>query len=174
MSKKPFVSADALEVITKTYSTPFHLYNKAEIVRRAKLLQKAFSWNVGFKEYFAVKATPNPYIVKLLAELGCGCDCANATELTLAKACGVTGQDIMLSSNDTTVLDFARAHELGAIINLDAGGDMLATLEEAVGSTMPQVMCARLNPGGVFESQNGIIGNPDDDRKAAFSDICVS
>ena len=162
MSKKPFVSVDALEAITKTYPTPFHLYNKAEIVRRAKLLQEAFSWNAGFKEYFAVKATPNPYIVRLLAELGCGCDCANATELTLAKACGVTGQNIMLSSNDTTVLDFARAHELGAIINLDAGGDMLTTLEEAVGSNMPQVMCARLNPGGVFESQNGIIGNPDD------------
>lgn len=164
MNKKPFISVDALEAITKKFPTPFHLYSRAEIVRRVELLQQAFSWNPGFREYFAVKATPNPYIVSLLAELGCGCDCANATELTLAHACGVTGQHIMLSSNDTTQRDFERAQELGAIINLDAGGDMLATLYDAVGNDVPEVICARLNPGGVFESQNGIIGNPADSK----------
>lgn len=162
LKKHPFITKDELERITKKYPTPFHIYDEAEIVRRVRLLQRAFSWNPGFREFFAIKATPNPTIIKLLRDLGCGCDCATATELVLADACGVTGSNIMLSSNDTPLEDFKRAAAQGAIINLDAGGDMLDTLDVALGGVLPDSICARFNPGGTFESANGIIGNPAD------------
>ncbi len=161
MEKRPFVNKAQLEAICAEYPTPFHLYDEAEIRRRARALNAAFSWNPGFKEYFAVKATPNPWIVSILAEEGCGCDCATGTELTLAEACGVTGQDIMLSSNDTPDEDYRQAAELGAIINLDSL-DMVDCLVRALGGELPKMVCCRVNPGGTFSSANGIIGNPQD------------
>ena len=161
MEKRPFINKDQLEAICAEHPTPFHLYDEAEIRRRARALNDAFSWNPGFKEYFAVKATPNPWIVSILAEEGCGCDCATATELTLASACGVTGDNIMLSSNDTPDEDYRHAAELGAIINLDSL-DMVDCLVRALDGKLPRMVCCRVNPGGNFESANGIIGNPQD------------
>ena len=161
MEKRPFVNKDQLEAICAEYPTPFHLYDEAEIRRRARALNAAFAWNPGFKEYFAVKATPNPWIVSILAEEGCGCDCATGTELTLAEACGVTGEDIMLSSNDTPDEDYRKAAELGAVINLDSL-DMVDCLVRALGGELPKMVCCRVNPGGTFSSANGIIGNPQD------------
>lgn len=118
--KLPFVTRDQLERAAAQWPTPFHVYSEKLIRERARALKAAFSWNPGFTEYFAVKATPNPTIVSILAEEGCGCDCATATELTLANACGVRGERIMLSSNDTPDEDYRRARDLGAIINLDS------------------------------------------------------
>ncbi len=161
MEKRPFINKDQLEAICAEYPTPFHLYDEAEIRRRARALNEAFSWNPGFMEYFAVKATPNPWIVSILAEEGCGCDCATGTELTLAEACGVTGEKIMLSSNDTPDEDYRQAAELGAIINLDSL-DMVDCLVRALGGKLPRMVCCRVNPGGTFSSANGIIGNPQD------------
>ena len=161
MDKRPFISKEKLEVVCAEHPTPFYLYDEAEIRRRARALNQAFSWNPGFKEYFAVKATPNPWIVSILAEEGCGCDCATGTELSLAEACGVTGADIMLSSNDTPDEDYRQARDLGAIINLDSL-DMVGCLERALGGELPKMVCCRVNPGGNFEAANGIIGNPQD------------
>ena len=161
MEKRPFVNKEQLEAICAEYPTPFYLYDEAQIRARARALNAAFSWNLGFKEYFAVKATPNPWIVSILAEEGCGCDCATATELTLADACGVRGADIMLSSNDTPDEDYRRAAELGAIINLDSL-DMVECLERALDGKLPRMVCCRLNPGGDFKAANGIIGSPQD------------
>ncbi|WP_322353799.1 diaminopimelate decarboxylase [Paratractidigestivibacter sp.] len=161
MEKRPFINKDQLEAVCAEYPTPFHLYDEAEIRRRARALNAAFSWNPGFKEYFAVKATPNPWIVSILAEEGCGCDCATGVELTLAEACGVTGENIMLSSNDTPDEDYRHAAELGAIINLDSL-DMVDCLVRALDGKLPKMVCCRVNPGGTFSSANGIIGNPQD------------
>ncbi len=161
MEKRPFVNKDQLEAICAEHPTPFHLYDEAEIRRRARALNAAFSWNPGFKEYFAVKATPNPWIVSILVEEGCGCDCATGTELALAEACGVTGENIMLSSNDTPDEDYRQAAELGAIINLDSL-DMVDCLVRALDGKLPRMVCCRVNPGGTFSSANGIIGNPQD------------
>lgn len=161
MIKRPFVNKDQLEAIAAEHPTPFYLYDEAEIRRRARALNEAFSWNPGFKEYFAVKATPNPWIVSVLAEEGCGCDCATGTELALAAACGVTGADIMLSSNDTPDEDYREAARLGAIINLDSL-DMVDCLVRALDGKLPRMVCCRVNPGGTFEAANGIIGNPED------------
>ncbi len=163
MQKRPFVTKEQLEAIAAEYPTPFHLYDEAEIRRRAAELNAAFAWNPGFKEYFAVKATPNPEILRILAECGCGCDCATGVELLLADLAGVTGRDIMLSSNDTPDEDFRAADERGAIINLD-GPDMVACLQRALGGRVPRTVCCRVNPGGAFESANGIIGSPEDSK----------
>ena len=119
MNKTPFVTKEKLEEIIKTYPTPFHIYDEKGIRDNAIALKEAFSWNPGFKEYFAVKATPNPYIINILKEVGCGCDCSSYTELMLSEAMGVTGENIMFSSNETPAEEYAYAHELGAIINLD-------------------------------------------------------
>ena len=119
MNKKPFVTKEQVEEIVKTYPTPFHIYDEKGIRENVKALKEAFSWNPGYKEYFAVKATPNPFLIDILKEYGCGCDCSSYTELMLSEAVGVTGQDIMFSSNDTPAEDFALADKLGAIINLD-------------------------------------------------------
>ena len=180
MDKRPFISKEKLEAVCAEHPTPFYLYDEAEIRRRARALNQAFSWNPGFKEYFAVKATPNPWIVSILAEEGCGCDCATGTELTLAEACGVTGGDIMLSSNDTPDEDYRQARDLGAIINLDSL-DMVDCLGRALGGELPRMVCCRLNPGGCFEAANGIIGNPQDAKfgmtreqlKEAFSRLAA-
>lgn len=161
--KRPFVTKAQLEAITSEHPTPFYLYDEAEIRRRAAELNAAFAWNPGFREYFAVKATPNPWIVSILAECGCGCDCATGPELMLAEAAGVTGRAVMLSSNDTPDEDFRAADELGAIINLD-GPDMVDCLLRALGGRVPETVCCRVNPGGSFEASNGIIGSPEDSK----------
>ena len=113
MNKVPFVSKDQLEDICQQYPTPFHLYDEKGIRQTARDLYKAFSWNKGFKEYFAVKATPNPTILKILHEEGCGTDCSSLTELMMSEKCGITGEEIMFSSNDTPANEFKKAKELG-------------------------------------------------------------
>lgn len=161
MSKKPFVTKEQVEEIVKTYPTPFYLYDEAGIRRNVENVKKAFSWNPGFREYFAVKATPNPAIVKLLAEYDCGTDCASRTELMLSKALGLAGDHIMFSSNDTPFEEYTYANELGAIINLD---DIthIDFCEAACGGQLPETMSCRYNPGGVYTLSNGIMDNPGD------------
>ena len=161
-TNRPFVTKEQLEDIARSYPTPFYLYSERLIRERARALYDAFSWNEGFKEYFAVKATPNPRIVSILAEEGCGCDCATGTELLLADACGVSGHDVMLSSNDTPAEDYRLARDMGALVNFDSF-DMLAFWRDNVGP-FPETVCCRFNPGGEFESANGIIGSPKDSK----------
>ena len=160
MKKEPFVTLEQLQEITKTYPTPFHLYDEKGIRENAKALKEAFSWNKGFREYFAVKATPNPFILKTLQELGCGTDCSSKTELLMSDACGFSGHDIMFSSNDTPEKEFKYADEIGGIINLD---DIthIESVERALGK-IPEVISCRYNPGGVFKISNGIMDNPGD------------
>ena len=160
MSKKPFVTKEKLEEIVKTYPTPFHIYDEKGIRENAKALKEAFSWNKGFKEYFAVKATPNPYLIDILREVDCGCDCSSLTELMLSEAMGLKGEDIMFSSNETPAEEYAYAYKLGAIINLD---DIthIEFLENIVGK-LPETMSCRYNPGGVFKISNSIMDNPGD------------
>ena len=160
MNKKPFVTKEKLEEIIKTYPTPFHIYDEKGIRENAKALKEAFSWNKGFKEYFAVKATPNPYLIDILREVGCGCDCSSLTELMLSEAMGVEGKDIMFSSNETPAEEYAYAHKLGAIINLD---DIthIEFLENIVGQ-LPETISCRYNPGGVFKISTSIMDNPGD------------
>ena len=119
MQKKPFVTKEQIEEIVKTYPTPFHIYDEKGIRENAKKLKQAFSWNPGYKEFFAVKATPNPFLIDILRDYGCGCDCSSMTELMLAEAMGVKGEDIMFSSNDTPAEEFAYAAKIGATVNLD-------------------------------------------------------
>lgn len=159
MNKVPFVSKDQLEDICQQYPTPFHLYDEKGIRQTARDLYKAFSWNKGFKEYFAVKATPNPTILKILHEEGCGTDCSSLTELMMSEKCGITGEEIMFSSNDTPANEFKKAKELGAIINLD---DIthIDFLEKEAG--IPGTICCRYNPGGKFELGTDIMDNPGD------------
>ena len=114
MKKTPFITLQKAQEIAQTIPTPFHIYDEEGIRRNARQLQQAFSWNPGFREYFAVKATPNPYILKLLQEEGCGCDCATYTELLLCEAVGITGRDVMFSSNVTPDLDMRKALDMGA------------------------------------------------------------
>ena len=119
MKKTPFVTKEQVEEIAKTYPTPFYLYDEKGIRENARKMKKAFSWNKGFREYFAVKATPNPFILKILQEEGCGTDCSSLTELMMSEACGFKGSDIMFSSNVTPAKEYQKAKELGAFINLD-------------------------------------------------------
>ena len=159
MKKIPFVTLDEVKEIVKTYPTPFHIYDEKGIRENARNLKKAFSWNKGFKEYFAVKATPNPYILKILKEEGCGTDCSSLTELMMSEACGITGENIMFSSNVTPAEEYVKARELGAIINLD---DIthIDFLKECAG--IPEKISCRYNPGGVFKVSNDIMDNPND------------
>ena len=159
MKKKPFVTKEQLEDIVKQYPTPFHLYDEKGIRENARKVKQAFSWNKGYKEYFAVKATPNPYILQILHEEGFGCDCSSFTELMMSEACGITGEEIMFSSNATPAKEFEYARELGAIINLD---DIthIDFLEQHGG--IPETISCRYNPGGVFKMSNGIMDNPGD------------
>lgn len=160
MSKKPFVTKEQLEEIIQTYPTPFHIYDEKGIRENAKALKEAFSWNKGFKEYFAVKATPNPFLIEILKEYGCGCDCSSLTELMLSEALGVHGTDIMFSSNATPAKEYAYAAKIGATINLD---DIthIEFLEKTVG-TLPEIISCRYNPGGVFKISTDIMDNPGD------------
>ncbi|RGY80900.1 diaminopimelate decarboxylase [Dorea sp. AM58-8] len=160
MKKTPFVTKKQLEEIVKEYPTPFHLYDEAGIRKNAQALKDAFAWNKGFREYFAVKATPNPFIMNILREYGCGYDCSSLTELMLSEATGVQPRDIMFSSNDTPAEEFAYADKLGAIINLD---DIthIDCLEETLGY-IPEIISCRYNPGGLFKISNDIMDNPGD------------
>ena len=160
MEKKPFVTLEKLQEIVKNYPTPFHLYDERGIRENARRLREAFAWNKGFKEYFAVKATPNPFILKILKEEGCGTDCSSLTELMMSDACGFGGKEIMFSSNDTPPEEFRFAHDLGAIINLD-DFTHIQCLEETLGK-IPETVCCRYNPGGVFKISNDIMDNPGD------------
>ena len=146
--KTPFVTLDQLNQITAQYPTPFHLYDEAGIRGAARRLKEAFAWNPGFREYFAVKATPNPTILKILREEGCGVDCSSLTELMMSERCGFRGPEIMFSSNDTPAQDFRLAAELGATINLD---DIthIDFLKETIGR-IPETISCRYNPGGTF------------------------
>ena len=159
MKKIPFVTKEKLDEIIEKYPTPFHLYDEEGIRENARRIQEAFAWNEGYKEYFAVKATPNPTILKILKEEGCGTDCSSLTELMLSEMIGVTGNDIMFSSNDTPAEDFKKAKELDAIINLDDISH-IDFLDEVAG--MPEKICCRYNPGGKFELGTDIMDNPGD------------
>ena len=159
MSKHPFVTLEKAQEIAAQFPTPFHLYDEAGIRRTARALRQAFAWNPGFKEYFAVKATPNPFILRILREEGCGADCSSDTELMLAHAVGFSGEEIMFSSNNTPQADFVRANKLGAIINLD-DYTLIESMEQACG--VPQTVCCRYNPGGQFAIGNEIMDQPKD------------
>lgn len=155
--KKPFINKEALAKIVAEYPTPFHLYDEKGIRENARKLYKAFKWNKGFKQYFAVKATPNPYIMKILYEEGCGMDCSSLTELMMSDAVGIRGSDIMFSSNVTPAEDFVLARKLGSIINLD---DIthIPFLEKVAG--IPEIISCRYNPGGAFAIDNAIMDTP--------------
>ena len=160
MNKLPFVSKEQLDEIIKEFPTPFHLYDEKGIRENAKALKEAFAWNKGFKEYFAVKATPNPFLINILREYGCGCDCSSYTELMLSEAIGAVGEDIMFSSNATPAEEFSYADKLGAIINLD-DFTHIDFLEKAIGH-IPETISCRYNPGGLFQISNDIMDNPGD------------
>lgn len=160
MEKKPFVTKEQLEEIIKQHPTPFHLYDEKGIRENAARLAEAFAWNKGYREYFAVKATPNPYLLKILKECGCGTDCSSATELMLSDAVGLSGHEIMFSSNDTPEGEFKLADDLGGIINLD---DIthIPWVERELGR-IPETISCRYNPGGLFQISNSIMDNPGD------------
>lgn len=160
MKKVPFVTKEQLDNIIETYPTPFHIYDEKGIRENAKALKEAFAWNKGFKEYFAVKATPNPYLINILREYGCGCDCSSLTELMLSNAMGVKGEDIMFSSNATPAHEFEYANEIGAIINLD-DFTHIDFLEKTIGK-LPETISCRYNPGGLFAISTDIMDNPGD------------
>lgn len=160
MKKNAFVTKEAIQEIVKTYPTPFHLYDERGIRENARKVKEAFSWNPGFREYFAIKATPNPFLVNILRQYGCGADCSSLTELMLCSAIGMKGEEIMFSSNDTPAEEYALAASLGGIINLD---DIthIDFVEKILGK-LPETMSCRYNPGGVFTLSNGIMDNPGD------------
>ena len=159
--KKTFVTLEQLKEIDKTYPTPYHLYDEKGIRENAKRLKEAFSWNKGYREYFAVKATPNPYILKILKDYGCGVDCASMAELMMGYALDYKPEEIMFSSNDTPAEEYAYANEIGATINLD---DIthIEFLDKILDGKFPETMSCRYNPGGVFKMSNGIMDNPGD------------
>ena len=159
MSSKVFLTKEKVEEIAKTYPTPFHIYDEAGIRANARRLKKAFSWNKGYKEFFAVKATPNPYLMQILKEEGVGADCSSLSELLLSEAVGLGEGDIMFSSNETPSGEFTKAKELGGYINLD---DIthIDFLKDECG--IPETVCMRYNPGGIYELENGIMDNPGD------------
>ena len=157
MEKKPFLTLQQAQEISKTYPTPFHIYDEKAIRENARKVKAAFAWNPGYKEYFAVKATPNPRLVQILHEEGFGCDCSSYTELQLSRACGITGHDIMFSSNVTPNEDFKLASDLDAIVNFDD----ITHLDyyDKVGEWKETMSC-RFNPGGDFVLENEIMDTP--------------
>ncbi len=161
MEKKPFVTKEQIEQIVKTYPTPFHIYDEAGIRKNCEAVKEAFSWNKGFREYFAVKATPNPYIMNILKDYDIGFDCSSEAELVLSGAVKATGDHIMFSSNDTPAQEYKLAYDMGAIINLD---DIthIPFLDSIIGDKYPETMSCRYNPGGVVTMSNGIMDNPGD------------
>ncbi len=157
MKKIPFITKEQAEELKKQYPTPVHLYDEKAIRENARKVKEAFSWNKGFKEYFAVKATPNPTILQILKEEGCGTDCSSYTELLMSEAVGITGSDIMFSSNVTPAEDFVLARKLGATINLD-DFTHIDFLEKVAG--IPETISCRYNPGGLFQINNDIMDTP--------------
>ena len=168
MKKTPFITEQKAKEIAQQIPTPYYVYDEAGIRANARALKAAFAWNPGFKEYFAVKATPNPYIVKILHEEGCGCDCATYTELLLAEAVGVTGHEIMFSSNVTPEKDMRKAYELGAYINLDDATHV--EFLEGLVDQVPETVCLRYNPGGSFSLGNTIMDMPADAKYGMTED----
>ncbi len=160
--KTPFLTLAQAEKIAQQYPTPFHIYDEKGIRENARAVKEAFSWNPGFREYFAVKATPNPYLMKIFQEYDFGFDCSSLTELQLADAVGASGDHIMFSSNDTPAEEYALCAKIGGIINLD---DIthIPFVEQILGA-MPETMSCRFNPGGVFVMSNGIMDNPGDSK----------
>ena len=167
MKKIPFLTLEKAKEIREQIPTPFHVYDEAGIRANARALKAAFSWNPGFREYFAVKATPNPFLLKILHEEGCGCDCATYTELLLSEAVGITGHDVVFSSNDTPALDMRKAREMGVYINLDDATyvDFLASM-----GPVPETVCLRYNPGGSFSLGNTIMDMPRDAKYGMTED----
>ena len=160
MAKKiPFLTREQAAEIDASIPTPFHVYHEDGIRKTARALQAAFSWNKGYKEFFAVKATPNPFILKILQEEGCGVDCSSETELILSRACGFKGTDIMFSSNETEEAEFRLANDMGGMINLD-DITLIETMEKACG--IPETVFCRYNPGGEFVLGNTIMDHPRD------------
>ncbi|WP_105107300.1 diaminopimelate decarboxylase [Streptococcus suis] len=159
MTKTPFVSKEVLETITAQFPTPFHLYDEKGIREKARALNAAFSWNKGFKEYFAVKATPTPAILKILQEEGCGVDCATDVEVLMSEKMGF--KDIMFTSNDTQAQEFVYARKVGATINLDAY-EHIEFLKNVAG--IPETVCLRYNPGGVFSLGTDIMDHPEESK----------
>lgn len=159
MEKKPFVTLEQLKEIDKTYPTPYHIYDEKGIRENVKKLREAFSWNKGFREYFAVKATPNPFLVNILKEYDCGVDCSSLTELMFAKALDFDRQHIMFSSNATPAEEFEYAHKINATINLD-DFTHIQFLDDICG--IPETISCRFNPGGYFQIANSIMDNPGD------------
>ena len=167
MKKIPFLTLEKAKEIREQIPTPFHVYDEAGIRANARLLKAAFSWNPGFREYFAVKATPNPFLLKILHEEGCGCDCATYTELLLSEAVGITGHDVVFSSNVTPELDMRKARDMGVYINLDDATyvDFLASM-----GPVPETVCLRYNPGGSFSLGNTIMDMPRDAKYGMTED----
>ncbi|HEM4275827.1 TPA: diaminopimelate decarboxylase [Streptococcus suis] len=159
MTKTPFVSKEVLETITEQFPTPFHLYDEKGIREKARALNAAFAWNKGFKEYFAVKATPTPAILKILQEEGCGVDCATDVEVLMSEKLGF--KDIMFTSNDTQAQEFVYARKVGATINLDAY-EHIEFLKNVAG--IPETVCLRYNPGGVFSLGTDIMDHPEESK----------
>ena len=153
----PFDEAKIRDIM-RQYPTPFHIYDERAIRASARRLNAAFAWCDGYKEFFAVKATPNPHLLKIVREEGLGADCSSLPELLLCEKVGITGEEIMFSSNDTPAPEYAKARQLGAIINLD---DLthVSFLEQHVG--LPELLCFRYNPGPIREG-NAIIGKPEE------------
>ena len=162
MKKETFLTLEQAREIAARYPTPFHIYDERGIRENAARVREAFAWNKGFREYFAVKATPNPFLLNILKEYGCGVDCSSETELMMSDACGFSGEEIMFASNDTPPGEFAFAAKLGGIINLD---DIthIESVEAELGK-LPETMSCRYNPGGMFELSNGIMDNPGDSK----------
>ena len=173
MDKKPFLTLAKAREIIDQIPTPFHIYDEAGIRANARALKQAFSWNPGYREYFAVKATPNPYLIQILKEEGCGCDCSSYTELLLAEAVGVTGHDIMFSSNVTPVKDMRKAYEMGAYINLD-DATHVDFLDRVTDHHIPETVCLRYNPGGSFTLGNAIMDMPQDAKYGMTEEQMIS
>lgn len=170
MKKTPFLTLEKAKEIAAQIPTPFHIYDEAGIRANVRALKAAFAWNKGFREYFAVKATPNPFILKIMEEEGCGCDCATYTELLLAEAVGITGRNVMFSSNVTPMQDMRKAYDMGAYINLD-DATYVEFLERVVGDgQMPDTVCLRFNPGGSFCLCNTIMDMPRDAKYGMTED----
>ncbi len=167
MEKKPFATLEQVKEIVKTYPTPFHLYDEKGIRENARKLKEAFAWNKGFKEYFAVKATPNPYIMKILKEEGIGADCSSYTELLMADAVGLKGHDIMFSSNVTPKEDFIQAAKQDVIINFD---DITHIDFYGEIADFKETMSCRYNPGGDFTLHNEIMDSPKDAKYGMTKD----
>ena len=167
MKKIPFLTLEKAKEIREQIPTPFYVYDEAGIRANARALKAAFSWNPGFREYFAVKATPNPFLLKILHEEGCGCDCATYTELLLSEAVGITGHDVVFSSNVTPELDMRKARDMGVYINLDDATyvDFLASM-----GPVPETVCLRYNPGGSFSLGNTIMDMPRDAKYGMTED----